>query len=214
MTITWYFLLSMTWTLLSMGWFVICNHYTTQAKMPKPLNTVCGLLQRLFFCCFSQPKDDDILAILPDAVIKNGTSKKSDDEPSSQTPPTRNIKCISCRKLFSSCFSRSTKDEIVHIQEHTVLESMQNNRKNPDEDDANKTALCILTNGSTEEAKLKCNFCDRCKPCCAEYDKDKAKEKKKKEIESKCSALNYFVFICILLFMFISNMVLWLSMAN
>jgi hypothetical protein len=185
MTITLYSMLSMAWTLLSMGWFVVCNYNTTEAKLPKPLKRFCGLLHRVFFCCFSQPKDDDISA--------SATS----------IPKT---KCVPYQRLFSACFRRRAKVEIVHMREHTNLEDMEGNNSKP--------AVAISINETTEEVKAKCNFCDRCQPCLADYEKDKAKGKNKKEIESKCSALNYFVFLCVLLFMFIANMVLWFSMAN
>ena len=139
-----------------MGWFVVCNYYTSEAKMPKPLYAFCGLLQRVFICCFSKPRDEEQSATTPNIALVN---IKSDD-------------------------------------------------------DANDSVVRIRVNTATEEAKLKCNFCDRCKPCLDDYDKDKAKGKKKKNIESRCSALNYFVFLCILLFMFIANMILWFSMAS
>jgi hypothetical protein len=147
MTVTFYFMLSMAWTLLSMGWFVLCNHYTAEAKMPKPLDAFCGLLQRVFVCCFSKPKDEE-------------------------TPLTK------------------------------LANALENGKSDGD------------VNEATEEGKSKCSFCDRCEPCLTDYKKDKAKGKKKKDIESKCSALNYFIFLWILLFMFVANMVLWFSMAN
>ena len=204
MMITLYSMLSMAWTLLSMGWFVVCNYYTTEAKLPKPLNSFCGLLQRVFFCCFAQPKEDNMPTSALDAVL----------ETSSQATSIPKTKCAPCQRLLSSCFRRRAKIEIVHMRERTILEDMEANKNKPVEANPDETAVCISINGSTEEAKLKCNFCDRCQPCLADYDKDKAKGKKKKEVESKCSALNYFVFLCVLLFMFVANMVLWFSMAN
>ncbi|CAF0885550.1 unnamed protein product [Rotaria sordida] len=58
MMITLYFLLSICWTLISMLWFIIYNYFTTKAEMPKSLYIFCGLLQRMFFCCFPSSKQD------------------------------------------------------------------------------------------------------------------------------------------------------------
>ncbi len=67
---------------------------------------------------------------------------------------------------------------------------------------------------TNEKAKPKCHLCDRCDPCQADFAKDKAKGKKKKDIEVRCSALNYLVFLCILLCLFVSDMAVWLLMSN
>jgi hypothetical protein len=65
-----------------------------------------------------------------------------------------------------------------------------------------------------EKTTSKCNFCNRCKSCQEDFDKDKTKDKNKKDIQAKCNALNYLVLLCISLFMLISNIVVWVLMAR
>jgi hypothetical protein len=66
-----------------------------------------------------------------------------------------------------------------------------------------------INNITNEKTTSKCDFCNRCKSCQADFDKDKAKDKKKKDIEAKCSALNYLILLCVSLFMFVSNIVVY-----
>ena len=72
MMITLYFLLSICWTFISMIWFIICNHYITTAKMPKPLYAFARLLQRLFCCCFSSSKTDNKTEKKAASVVEDG----------------------------------------------------------------------------------------------------------------------------------------------
>jgi hypothetical protein len=59
MMVTLYFLLSISWTLLSMIWFIIENHFTTKKEMIKPLYILAGFLQNVFSCCFPPSKSDE-----------------------------------------------------------------------------------------------------------------------------------------------------------
>lgn len=177
MMITLYFLFSICWTLLSMAWFITCNHYTSKAEMPKVLLAFCEFLQQVFCCCFPPAKKDG-----KDAANKT-TTTATDDE---------TVKCVYCRQLFGSCCRKTTRVEDVN-------------------NEGSKGQAIVSTDDSS---KAKCQLCDRCQSCQADFDKDKAKGKTKKDIEAKCSALNYFIFILVFLFMFISNMVIWLLMAE
>jgi hypothetical protein len=96
----------------------------------------------------------------------------------------------------------------LHTQRRVGVESIDN----PADVKPLEVAAYFGVNETMETEKPKCNFCNRCESCQA--DKDKAKGKTKKEIDSKCNALNYLVFICVSVFMFISNMALWLSMSQ
>ena len=176
MMITLYFLFSICWILISMAWFIVCNHYTTKAEMPKVLLMFCEFLQQLFCCCFPPPKKDE-----KDAANKTTPATDSDT-----------VKCVYCRQLFGLCCGKTNRVEVGNNKE-------------------GKGEAIVSTDDSS---KPKCQFCDRCQSCQADFDKDRAKGKNKKDIEAKCNALNYFVFIFIFLFMFISNMVIWLLMAE
>lgn len=175
--ITLYFLFSICWTLISMAWFITCNHYTTKAEMPNVLLAFCEFLQQVFCCCFPLTKTNE-----KDAANKT-TIAAADDE---------TVTCVYCRQLFGSCCRKT------------------NRVKDGNKKESHEQAM-VSTDDSSKE---KCQLCDRCQSCQADFDKDKAKGKTKKEIEAKCSALNYFIFILIFLFMFISNMVIWLLMAQ
>ncbi len=178
MMITLYFLLSICWTLISMAWFVICNHFITKTEMPKTLYAFCGLLQRIFCCCFPSPKADDET----DAIVEDGEFNESVDQDSTKVTSTQNMKFVSGQKISPS-----------RLQTRIALKTINTNN---------------------EEATPKCNFCNRCKSCQADFDKDKVKDKNKKDIEARCNALNYLVLLCVSLFMFISNMVVWLLMSR
>jgi hypothetical protein len=206
MTITLYFLLSIVWTLLSMVWFVICNHYASRGEMPKTLYAFCGRLERGFVCCFSPPppppKDGKTVA-KQEASMQEGEPKKPATEEKASNP-----------KLCLSCCRRSPKIESAKVEERTTVEETQPVTATSIEANTGDNSVSINMEKPAEEPTPKCNFCDRCEPCHADFTKDKAKGKSKKDVESKCSALNYFVFICVLLFMFIANMAVWFSMAN
>jgi hypothetical protein len=195
MTITLFFLLSIGWTLLSLAWFVICNYYTSKGEMPKWLYDFCGHLQRVFFCCFPLTKADDKKKKNQEAIIDNGEFKMSQDQEITEATIVEEVKCVCCQKLFTSCLQKRVKVETINIID-------------------TRSDLPIEGIEPIEKEKPKCNFCNRCKSCQADFDKDKAKGKVKKDIEARCNALNYLVFICVLLLMFISNMALWLSMSH
>ena len=205
MTITLYFLLSIVWTLLSMVWFVICNHYASRGEMPKLLYAFCGLLEKGFVCCFSlpPPPKDDKTSTKQGVPVQDGESKKPATEDKANTP-----------KLCLSCCRRSPKVECVKAEVPTTVEETQPVTGQSIEEKPSEASVSITMEKPAEEPKPKCNFCDRCESCHADFTKDKTKGKGKKDVESKCSALNYFVFICVLLFMFIANMAVWFSMAN
>jgi hypothetical protein len=93
MMITLYFLLSIFWTLISMAWFLICNHYTTKAQMPKKLCDFCGQLQRMYCCCFPQPKNDK----KKDIIVENGECRNFDNQESTTATSTGNMKCFFAR---------------------------------------------------------------------------------------------------------------------
>ncbi|CAF4393219.1 unnamed protein product [Rotaria sp. Silwood2] len=229
MMITLYFLLSICWTLMSMVWFIICNHFTTKAEMPKSTYAFCGQLQKALCYCFPPPKEDDKTDKNKDVIVENGDIKKSDDKESTKVTNTQKMKCVSCQKLFSSCLQRRNRVENIDKKQDISSEEIESNKINTtgvnptdvnptdvSSTDVNptETTACINTNEPNETAKPKCDFCNRCESCQADFDKDKAKGKNKKDMEARCSALNYFVFLCVLLFMFISNMAIWLSMSQ
>ena len=205
MTITLYFLLSMVWTLLSMAWFVTCNHYISRGKLPKSLHAFCGVLERCFFCCFSPPtppKNNKMMSTR-DASAQNDESIKPVIEGNRSNPK----RCLSCCR-------RSPKVENMTVAELMIVESVEPDKGKSFGGSPNDKSDCINTNEPGVEAKPKCNTCDRCEPCDADFQEEKAKRKSKKDVESKCSALNYFVFLCMFFFVAIANILVWLSMVN
>ena len=211
MTITLYFLLSIVWTLLSMVWFVICNHYASKGEMPKPLFAFCGLLQRGFVCCFSPPPSSDdskkVATAAKETPVQSG-------EQSAELTKDEKTRCASCRNCFVSCCRRRSKVQNAPAKEPSTVVEVEPSTANPAEVIPNEKGVPIIVNEPAVEAKPKCNFCDRCETCHTDFTKDKTKGKGKKDVESKCSAMNYFVFLCILVFMFAANMAVWFSMAN
>lgn len=209
MLITLYFLLSIVWTLLSMAWFVVCNFYTSKGEMPKPLYVFCGWLQRLFYCCFPRPKEDNKVNASKEGLLENGQFKNPDNklsDGSNHDQDTKNYRFRHLPPIFSSKLNEG--DGIVG-KENIIGEQTEPTENKPVE---RATDAC-LHGVDGKDNKTKCNFCERCKPCKADFDKDKTKSKNKKDVESKCNALNYLIFCLILLFMFISNMILWFIMA-
>ncbi|CAF1362402.1 unnamed protein product [Adineta steineri] len=167
MMITFYFLLSICWTLISMIWFVLCNHFITKGEMPKLLYSFSEWLQkRIFLFCFPLPKQD---------------------------------------KPNPSCFRQNIKVENIDMDQHFPIENATSIGKNNIDDTR------IETNN---KAKSECNFCNRCETCQADFNKDKVKGNNKKDIEAKCSALNCFVFFCLLLVMTISELSIWITMSE
>ena len=197
-----------------MVWFVVCNHYISKAEMPKLLSTFCGRLQSGFVCCFPPVSTEGKKVAQQSTPVQDTELKKSADESYAQATSPQKRKCTSCQILFASCCRRNATVGNVETKEHTIAKDAGPVKTTPTEVDSNENAVRLDMKEPVDGEKSKCHSCDRCEPCQADFDKDKAKGKKKKEIESKCSALNYFVFLCVLLFMFTANMVVWLSMAN
>lgn len=97
MMITLYFLFSICWTLLSMAWFIICNHFIAKAEMPKALHIFSEFLREIFCCCFTPDKKDE----------KSVKKKSMDNE---------TVKCIYCRQLFGSC-CRKTTNQVEDVKD-------------------------------------------------------------------------------------------------
>jgi hypothetical protein len=163
-----------------------------------------------FFVVFQNQKNDD----KKDVIIQNGELKKCENEASAKATGTQKIKCVSCRKLFASCVPKRNRVNSADKKQHTNTEDTDSTKTNSTDANPCDTTACVSVMKTNEEAKPKCNFCDRCEPCQAEFDKDKAKGKKKKDIEARCSALNYLVLICVFLAMFISDIAVWISMSR
>ncbi|CAF4090954.1 unnamed protein product [Rotaria magnacalcarata] len=205
MIITFYFLLSMCFTLTSMIWFIICNHFASKSEIPAPLYGFSGELQKLLWC-FPAPKEEKKPDKMEKVVVENFDVKKS--------TMFENMKCVSCQKLFSSCLHRQTRVENLDEKADIKVDKVESDTIRPVEVTPIETTTDAKVDETNETTKPKCNFCNRCETCQADFDKDKAKGKTKKDIEARCSALNYFVFSCMLLFMFVSNMTLWLYMSS
>jgi hypothetical protein len=198
MMITLYFLLSIGWTLISMAWFMICNFYVSKGEMPQSLHDFSGYLQRGFFCCFPQPAKENNASTQKDVVVENGELKKSENQENTKStnfPPLQ----------------RHNKVESINMDQHTIVGDME---PIPTNIELNEPVPVVSNNETNEKAKPKCNFCNRCKSCQTEFDKDKLKTKNKKENETRCNPLNYFVFVLVLLVMFLSNVILWSIMAQ
>ena len=160
--------------------------------MPKWLYDFCERLQKLFSCCFPPAKGDGKTDQKKEIIVGNGECKTSQDQQITKGAIVEELKCVFCQKLFDSCFQKRVRIETIPVVGTVPIETPSN----------------------SDITEPKCNFCNRCKSCQADFDKDKTNSKAKKDIESRCNALNYLIFICILTVMFISNMALWLSMSQ
>ncbi|CAF4766747.1 unnamed protein product [Rotaria sp. Silwood1] len=177
MMITLYFLLSICWTLMSMIWFIICNHFATKAEMPKPIYAFCGQVQRTLCYCFPPPKEDVKADKNKDVVVvENGDIKKFDDKESLKVTNTEKIKCVSCHELFAPCLKRRIKVENIDKEQDAAVEGLESNKTNPTEVNPIEPTASESTSETKEIVKSKCDFCNRCESCQAEFDKDKAKE--------------------------------------
>lgn len=178
-----------------MIWFIICNHYITTAKMPKPLYAFARLFQRLFCCCFSSSKADNKTEKKTAAVVEDGEFNEYMEENNPELVTTENIHYIADRKMYPLRLQRPVGlENIYRIQDYPIHD--------------------IEFTRTNDMTTSKCKFCKRCGSCQADFDKDKAKDKKKKDIELKCGALNYLIVLCISTLMFVSNMVVWLLMSR
>jgi hypothetical protein len=214
MMITLFFLLSIGWTFISMAWFVICNYYTCKGEMPNWLYDFCGRLQKIFFCCFPPAKKDEKTDQKKDVIVGNGEFKKSQDQEPAQATSAEKVKCVCCQRLFAPCLRKRVKVETIDTKPDISVEDVESAKTSPSETLPIETPVSANAIEPKEKEKPKCNFCNRCESCQADFDKDKAKSKTKKEIEARCNALNYLVLIIVALFMFISNMALWLLMSQ
>jgi hypothetical protein len=211
MMITLYFLLSIGWTLLSMVWFIICNYIITKADMSKSLHAFCEWLQKVLFCCFpSPPKQDTKTKENKNIIVHNGDSNTVRHQESTEATSNHNMRYFCCQTTFASCFQRHNRVEgSANEQRVAVIEDSGFSGMNP------TTATAVGTNQiNNDKVKAKCNFCDKCESCQAAVDKEKAKGKNKKSVEDCCNALNYLVFICVVVLMFASNLAMWLIMSQ
>ncbi len=75
--------------------------------------------------------------------------------------------------------------------------------------------LNSTNNNEVQPPLLKrCNQCEMCKKCEEIKEKEEAKKKNKKKIEAFVSFLNWIVFALLAIAVFISNLFIWLSVAN
>ncbi|CAF3370562.1 unnamed protein product [Rotaria socialis] len=121
-----------------------------------------------------------------------------------------------CQIFFNiiSNFYKQTRVENLDEKADIKVDKVESNTNQPIEVTAIETTTDAKVDETNETTKPKCNFCNRCETYQADFDFDKAKGNTKKDIEARCSALNYFFFSCMLLFMFLSNMNLWLYMSS
>ncbi|CAF1376450.1 unnamed protein product [Adineta ricciae] len=208
MMITLYFILSMCWTLISMLWFIVCNHFISKAQLPKLLFDFSGLLQRRSANCFSKSKEIDLNDKKEVSQMGDGELKDSNDAEKMNKTPNR---CVSCRKLFSVCLRKRVKVENIDKAQEKSGNDGKSTKNDITPDEIGKSDDVKV---NKEKADPKCNFCDRCEPCQEDFDKDKGKGKNKKDIEGKCSILNYLAFAFVLLCVFVSNVVVWVTMAS
>lgn len=141
-----YFILSIIYAQLAMIWFILCNRFTTQGKLPMYLDMFGDKLKLIYFCCFTKENEK--------------------------------------------------------INKTTQIDDSQTNKG------------LSVANGeqNMNTIKHKCNSCDRCNTCDEEHSKTKSKEITKKDVEAKLQAINYLTFSIFLVSIFISQLVVWLTM--
>ena len=115
----------------------------------------------------------------------------------SEIPKFLDTFCEYLKKMFCLCFTPAKKP------------TKDNDKSKAVEGGEEKSKIENET-----KKKDKCQFCDRCKDCEAGFKKEEEKGKKKKEIESKLDALNYLIFIIVLVAMFITQMSIWLTVST
>lgn len=116
-----------------------------------------------------------------------------------ELPISLDILCRCLQKICFCCSTQSKDNGKVEAKKDIMIENGQ---------------FIKATTITNSEDKRKCNFCNRCKSCQADFDKDKVKTKSKKDVENKCKTLNYFVLFWITIFMLVSNLALWLLMSH
>ena len=86
-----------------------------------------------------------------------------------------------------------------------------------------KTSVDILKSSTSEprsddpiikKVETKCNFCDKCPDCVKLDEKEEKKKSEKEELDSNVAALNYLAFSLLLLFIFVLNMAIWISIGS
>jgi hypothetical protein len=208
MMITLYFLLSICWTLISMAWFLSSNSLISKAEMPKLLYDFTGMLQRASFRCFLPRKPAD------KTVKKNNEVKKSENQESTTATATQNTGNDWPPTLPPLGLQRHNKIESIDMSQLDSAEDVASTKTNPTDVRPNEAVVSVNMNETNEKAKPKCNFCNRCTSCQTDFDKDKTKSKNKKDIEARCNTLNNFVLLSVFILMFISDLAIWLVMAN
>ena len=157
--------------------------------------------------CFPPVKKDDKMN-----KNKDGDLAKSPNQESTKATSAEPVKCTCCQRLFTPCLRRRVKVETTSTMDSNA--DVESVKTNPPEALPVETPASGNTTDPNEKKKPKCDFCNRCETCQADLDKDKAKGKAKKEIEGRCNAINYLVCLIVALCIFISNMSLWLLMAQ
>ena len=169
MMITLFFLLSIFWTLVSLAWFVICNHYSTKGEMPKLLNSFCGQLQRIFCCCFPPPKPDDKVDSKKD-ITANGTMTTNDV----------NSRCLPCFRRRVQVETKASKNDIF-VEEAGAAKTKSNETNDP------AKPKCDF-----------CDRCETCQAD-FDKDKTKGKNKKEIESKCGALNYLVFIIVCILM---------------
>jgi hypothetical protein len=108
------------------------------------------------------------------------------------------------KKIFCLCFP-SDKKESSKVANTSIL-LITDGTKN---DSIEKSDNSVLPNSvetlkkvtEIEDKTNKCDLCERCSDCEADFKKEKEKGKRKKDIESKLQAVNYLAFIIMLIVM-------------
>jgi hypothetical protein len=110
------------------------------------------------------------------------------------------------KKIFCLCFPSDNKESSKVANTDTPIPVITDGTKN---NSIEKSENSIIPNSvetlkkvtEIEDKTNKCDFCERCSDCEADFKKEKDKGKRKKDIESKLQAINYLAFIIMLIVM-------------
>lgn len=160
--------------------------------MPKSLYRFCECLQKILFCCFPRPKEDK----KNDVILETGEFRKFEDNEITNETNNRKMKCNGCQNIFTSCRRKQIAAESNDMNSIPTTPTMLNRLKQKRTSSKNVISAIDASHVKLTLIKIK------------------KKEKTKKDIESKCSALNYFIFFIVFVFMFISELAVWLSMSS
>ena len=175
--ISWYFVTSITYNLITIIWYVYQNRCLTKAEIPGWIGFFGEKLKKLFCLCF--PTDKNKKDDKHDGIkVENGQKTMELAEDKSVSP-----KQESDNELRPSMIAVILKDDIQ-----------------------------VPIHFSKDKPEEICEKCDRCEKCEADYQKEDAKKKKKKDVESKLEALNYFVFIIILIGLVATQLGIWVNL--